>query len=165
MFVIALFIAYSAACWKWGDLKRWREFYPSILYMIVANLTYAYVFSEYRLWIFNGFMGDTVTSLFIKDLIYPPAVILFLSNYPEGAVKQGLYILVWAAVNTLFEYIAFVFGGIYYEHGWSLLYSFILLAIAFALVRLHYKKPLLVWIPSLVFGAAVALIFGLPYPR
>jgi hypothetical protein len=165
MFVIALTVAYAAACWKWGAWRRWREFYPSILYMVVANLTYAFVFYEYRLWIFSSFMGDTITCLVIKDLAYPSAVILFLTHYPEGAIKQLLYILGWAVVNTGLEYVALILGGIYYEHGWTLLWSFVLIVIAFALVRLHQKKPLLVWIPSIVCGAAFALIFGLPYPR
>lgn len=165
MYVFALAIVYAAACWKWGAWRRWKEFYPTILYMIIGNLTCAYVFYEYPLWMFNSFAGDTMMCLVIKDLIYPPAVILFLTHYPEGAVKQLLYITAWAAVNTLLEYIAYVLGGIYYEHGWSLLWSFVLLLIGFALVRLHYKKPLFVWIPSLICGIAAALIFGLPYPR
>lgn len=165
MYVFALFIAYAAACFKWGAWRRWEEFYPTILYLIIGSLTCAYVFFEYRLWIFISFMGDSVTCLIIKNLIYPPAVILFLTHYPEGFVKQLLYITGWAAVNTMLEYIACVLGGIYYDHGWTLLCSFILFFIAFALVRLHYKKPLLVWIPSLACGAALALIFKIPYPR
>ncbi len=102
-------------------------------------------------------MGDSMTCLVIKDLIYPPAVILFLTHYPKGVFKQVIYILFWAVVNTVLEYIAYLFGGIYYDHGWNLLYSFILLVIAFALVRLHYKRPLLVWLPSLAAGLVTAL--------
>lgn len=165
MYVFILVAAYASACWKWGDWKRWKEFYPTILYMIISNLTCAYVFYEYRLWIFESFMGDSVTCLVIKDFIYPPAVILFLTHYPKGVFKQALYILIWALVNTVLEYIACLLGGIHYDHGWNLLWSFILLVIAFALVRLHYKRPLWVWLPSIAAGAATVLIFGMPYPR
>lgn len=165
MYTFALVAAYAAVCYKWGAWRRWREFYPTILYMIIGNLTCSYVFYQYRLWIFSSFMGDTMTCMVIKDLIYPSAVILFLTHYPEGAMKQLLYILGWAVVNTALEYFALLLGGIYYDHGWTLFWSFILLFAAFALVRLHYKKPLLVWIPSLVCGAAMALLFRLPFPR
>jgi hypothetical protein len=165
MYVIFLVIAYAAACWKWGDWKRWREFYPTILYMVIANLTCAYVFYEYRLWIFKSFMGDSVTCLVIKDFISPSAIILFLTHYPKGAFKQTIYILAWAAVNTVLESVAYLLNGITYDHGWSLLCSFLLLVIAFALARLHYRRPLLAWLPSLAAGAATALVFGLPYPR
>lgn len=165
MFVFALVVIYAAACFKWGAWRRWREFYPTILYLIIANLTYAYVFYGHRLWVFNSFMGDSMTCLIIKDFIYPFAVILFLTHYPQRKFLQALYILGWAAANTFIEYIAFVLGGIYYEHGWSLSWSFLLLCIAFALIRLHYIKPFFVWLPSLACGIAAALIFGLPYPR
>lgn len=165
MYVFALVILYAAACWKWGAWRRWREFYPTILYMLIGNLTCSYVFYEYRLWIFDSFAGDTIMCLAIKDLIYPSAVILFLTHYPECFWKQFCYITVWAAVNTFLEFIAFKIGGIHYDHGWNLFWSFILLEIAFALVRLHYKKPLLVWLPSLACGIAMALIFKIPFPR
>jgi len=165
MYVFALVAAYAAACFKWGAWKRWREFYPTILYMIIANLTYAVIFFEHRLWIFVSFMGDSMICLVMKFLIYPSAVILFLTHYPRGAFRQLLYITFWAAANTLLEYVAYAFGGIYYDHGWNLLWSFVLLEIAFALVRLHHKRPLLAWLPSVALGAATALIFGLPYPR
>jgi hypothetical protein len=123
------------------------------------------MFYEYQLWTFDSFMGDSFTCLLIKDLIYPPAVILFLTHYPEGAVKRIVYISGWAAAGTLLEFIAFLLSGIYYDHGWNIWWSFALLVIAFALVRLHYRKPLLVWLPSLACGIAVSFIFGLPFPR
>lgn len=165
MIVLVLVVLYAALCYKWGAWKRWREFYPTIQYMIIANLAYNYVFYEYPLWLFDGFMGDTVLCIIMKFLIYPSAVILFLTHYPVGFWKQVVYILGWAAINTAFEYVAFLTGGIHYYHGWGLLASFVLLIIAFALVRLHYKRPLFVWLPSLASSAAVIIIFGLPYPR
>lgn len=162
MIVIILTVVLIAACWKWGAWRKWREFYPTILYVIIGNLAYDFVFSDWTLWVYRSFMGATYVGLINDFLIYPSGVMLFLTHYPEGKWKQVGYILVWTVSSTLIEYISILLGGLEYFHGWSLLWSFLLFLGMFALIRLHYKKPLFVWPISLICGVAAALIFGLP---
>ncbi len=164
MIEIALSVLSLAACYKWGAWRRWREFYPSILYLISGNLAYNYVFHEFLLWEYKSFFGHTFTGLIINFIIYPPVVILYLANYPQTRVKQALYILAFSAAGTLIEAAALITGGIYYENGWTIIWSFVLFIGLFALVRLHYKRPLLVWPISLALGVMFAIIFRLPYP-
>lgn len=164
MLVIILSALLAGACFKWGAWKRWREFYPTILYIIVGNLAYSFVFCEYFLWGYNSFMGQTYTGLIVNFLIYPPMVILFLTHYPEGKLKQILYILGWSASGTLIEFVAFLTDGIYYQNGWCIWWSSALFVGTFILLRVHHKRPLIVWPVSLASGIAVALIWGLPLP-
>jgi hypothetical protein len=162
MIAIILSAASIAACIKWGAWKRWREFYPTILYLIIGNLTYSFVFTGYWLWSYHNFLGHIITGLINKFLIYPPVVILFLTHYPAGKWKQAGYILAWAAGGTLIEAVSFLIGDINYHHGWNLFFSFLLFFGAFIFIRLHNKKPFIVWPVSLLCGIATALIFGLP---
>jgi len=160
--IFLLTAGYGVACYKWGDWRRWRDFYGTILYVIIGDLTYQFVFSDYRLWIYTGFLGHTYTALIIAFLVFPPAVILYLRRFPSGFFKRALYITVWAFVNTLIEKFACMTNGLRYENGWSILSSFILFVIAFFLIWLHYKKPLLTWLLSLICGIACTIIFAIP---
>lgn len=165
MISIVLSAICITACLKWGAWKRWREFYPTILYLIAGNLVYCFVFRNYMLWDYNSFIGETYVDLINIFLIYPPAVILYLTYFPKGKWKQAGYALGWAAAGTVIEIIAFITGGIVYWHGWNIFYSFLLLLGLFIFIRLHYKNPLVIWPVSFLCGLAVALIFGLPPPE
>ena len=162
MIVIILTAALIAACWKWGAWRRWREFYPTVLYVIIGNLAYDFVFSDWRLWLYNSFLGATFVGLIINFLIYPSGVMLFLAHYPERKWKQAGYIFACAVFCTLIEYVSILTGGLLYFHGWNILSSLLLFLGMFALIRFHYKKPLFAWLVSLACGIAVALIFSLP---
>lgn len=50
MFRIAVAAGFAAACAISGGWKKWREFYPTILYVIIGDLAYNFVFYRYDLW-------------------------------------------------------------------------------------------------------------------
>lgn len=152
----------SDGCNNW---RRWRDFYATVLYVIIGDLAYQFVFCDYRLWFYTGMLGHTYTALIIAFIIFPPVVILYLTHFPSGFLKQSLYIAIWSVVNTLIELIACIINGLRYEHNWCIFWSFLLFFIAFILIRVHYRRPLLVWPISLACGISCALIFGLPPPH
>jgi hypothetical protein len=162
MITIALCIIYAAACFKWGAWRQWREFYPTILYVIIGDMAYNFVFHDYSLWIYDGIFSHTTSDVLAAFALFPSIVILFLTHWPKKRLWQVLYVLVWAGVNTILEYISVAFGVFRYEHGWGCWWSLGLLVIAFIMMRLHYKKPLLAWPISAALGLATALAFGLP---
>ncbi len=160
--ILLIVAGYITSCYKWGAWRRWGDFYSTILYVIIGDLAYQFVFRNYKLWTYTGLLGHTYTSLIITFIVFPPAIILYLTHFPSGFFKQALYVVAWAIVNTLIELASCITNGLLYEHNWCLLWSFVLFGIAFILIRLHYKKPLLVWPISLACGAACSIIFGLP---
>jgi hypothetical protein len=87
---------------KWGDLRNWRLYYPTILFFIVGDFIYLYLLSDqYPMWRYNpqGFdkgMGITNShvSLSIMAIKYPATILIYLSKFPVGGyVKQIGYIL------------------------------------------------------------------------
>jgi hypothetical protein len=160
--ILLLAAGYGIACYKWGAWRQWREYYATILYVIIGDLAYQFVFCDYRLWMYTGILGNCFTSLIITFIVFPPAVILYLSHYPAGFLKQALYILAWTVGNTMIEAIALVTHGLRYDHQWSLIWSFLLFLIAFILIRAHYKKPLVVWPISLACGIVCCFLFRIP---
>ncbi len=157
-----VFLLYAIACIKWGNWKRWKEFYPTILYTIIGNLTYGILFSNRMLWTYDNLLNHTFGDMFYTFFVFPSAVILFLTFYPSGLVKQGLYILIWTAVNTAVEYAGLLLRTFSHYYGWNIFWSAGLYFFAFILIALHTKHPLLVWPISLGFALLTMLIFQQP---
>ncbi|MDP4090545.1 MAG: CBO0543 family protein [Bacillota bacterium] len=146
-------------CLKKGDLKNWRVYYPTILFYIVVDFSNVLLTSNKDLWEINGFWNDTLADMFISFAIAPFVVILFLSNYPKKVTKQIGYILLYAAVFSIIEYIAGVLKGIVYYNGWNYGWSIMLYITAFILFGLHHKNPLWAWLLLLILTGAVLLFF------
>ncbi len=163
MITITLSVLYAAACYKWGAWRRWREYYPTILYAIIGDFAYNFVFHDHTLWLYDGLFNHTTMDIIATFFLFPSIIILFLTHWPATWFKKALYVLAWAAGNTLFEYLSVLLDIFHYDHGWSILWSFTLLVGAFIMLRVHYKKPLVAWPISIALGAATALMFALPF--
>ena len=163
MVTITLVLLYAAACYKWGAWRNWREYYPTILYVIIGDLIYNFVFHDHTLWLYDGLFNHTTMDIIAVFFMFPPIIILYLTHWPKSWIKQATYVLIWASANTLFEYLSFLLNLFTYDHGWSISWSFVLLVGAFVMIRLHYRKPLLAWPISLMLGLTTALVFGLPF--
>jgi len=162
MVTITLSILYAAACFKWGEWRRWQEFYPTILYVIIGDLAYNFVFHDHTLWLYHGAFAHTISDMIVALFMFPSIVILFLTHWPQKRVFQIFYVLVWAGFNLLLEFLSVLLDVFEYDNGWTVWWSLILLIVSFIMIRIHYKKPLLAWPISLALGVATALIFGLP---
>ena len=163
MVTIVLSLLYAAACYKWGAWRRWREYYPTILYAIIGDLAYNFVFHDHTLWLYDSFFNHTTMDIIAAFFLFPSVIILFLTHWPTIWFKKILYVLAWAAANTLFEFVSVLLDTFHYDHGWGVLWSFALLVGTFVMLRVHYKKPLLAWPISAVLGVATAFLFGLPF--
>lgn len=150
-------------CYKWGNWKNWKEYYPTILYVVIGDLAYNFVFFEFTLWEYKSLVNHTFSDLLIAITVFPCAVILFLTHFPQGFLKKTLYISLWAAGNTLIEFISVSMNGMAYDHGWTIFYSLGLYFFAFILVRLHLKHPLIAWPISGVFAYLTMLLFKIPF--
>ncbi|MGE5494480.1 MAG: CBO0543 family protein [Burkholderiales bacterium] len=162
MLRILFILLYGAVCFKWGAWKRWKEFYPTILYMITGNLAYSYIYCNYPLWHYKGLWCHTINDLAVAFLVYPCAVIVFLTHWPQGRFKQIAYILAWSAFHTLIEHISTLAGGFEHYSGWNIFWSAGMYICMFALIRVHYRRPLVAWLISAVCAVIIAVVFGLP---
>jgi hypothetical protein len=133
-------------CWKLGDWRHWKQYYSTILYLMIGDLAADFLLSNIPLFAFGPLAEKSPTiDIIIMLLLYPSTVILYLTFYPKPFGKQVVYILMWVGIYTAFEIIADLTGGFCYYNGWNLLYSILFDLGMFSLLALHYKKPLFVW--------------------
>lgn len=162
----AMGLAGIAVCWKWGDWRNWRLYYPTILYLMVGNLVCDYLLHGRQMWGFGKFIDAyPVLSLAVMLLLYPATVILYLTFLPKPAGRQALYVLLWVGIYTAIEMLAYLTGGFCYHSCWNIWLSLAFNAIMFPLLLLHYKKPLLVWPLSAAICFLFLWWFGIPLAR
>lgn len=161
---------YIFAAWKWGDWKNWREYYPTILFFIIGDLLYHFLFYDYfPLWKFNPIPFDeklgitgTHISLFIMFIKYPCTILLYLGNFPIERLKQFIYIGVWILIYTANELLTHSFGGINHYNGWNEWWSVLFNCAMFSLLALHHYRPLITWLLSFAFILFLWTVFGVP---
>ena len=153
-------------CWKWGDWRGWGKYYPTILYVYIGNVVYDMITCEKPFWAFGEIAKNNyVLELIIITLIYPATVILYLTFYPKTISKQISYIILCVAIFIGIEAIALYTDGFIYYNGWNLYYSIVFDFIMFPLIRLHYKRPLLVWPVSILLAFVFIWWFNVPLTR
>lgn len=103
--------------------------------------------TNHHLWIQikDPFDSVTLNSLLITFTCFPSTVLLYLSHYPMGYMRQAGYILMWAMINSGIELIMQTLGLIIYDNGWSLSWSVLVNVLMFPVLRIHYMRPLLAW--------------------
>ncbi len=161
--IILIAVVSSLTCYKWGAWRKWREFYPTILFLIIGDMAYNFVFHDHSLWCYAGFVNHTVANLIAMFFVFPPIVIMFLTHWPQKWTRKTLYVLVWSIGFTLLEYLSLTFNLFTHHNGWNIFWSFVLYVFGFSLVRLHYKRPLLTWPICAVLAVATMIFFKLPF--
>jgi len=162
MLRLVIILIYLFACYRWGDWKNWKEYYPTILYVIIGDISYNFIFYDHTLWSYVRLVNHTFSDFLVAFTVFPSAIILFLTHYPKKPWKQISYIILWTVISTLVEYISVNAGYFSYSGGWSILWSMGVFFIAFLLTRLHYKHPLVVWPISSICALATMFIFKVP---
>lgn len=164
MMRILVITMWICLCFKLGDWKNWKSFYPTILYYIISDLTYNILTYSKPLWLYGGsFWNHTFADYFVAFLGFSSAIILFLSNFPKKTMKQLWYILFWVFVMSLQEHFIHIKGGIFFYNGWNLKWSILFYFVMFPLLLLHYNHPLLAWPLSIVLAFSVMLLFNIPF--
>ena len=89
---------------KWGGWKKWKTYYPTILFFIAGNFIHEYIVAAKPLWsfapdpFFSGMSEELITSL----VIFPCTVILLFTFYPQFKTWtiKTLYICVWVLIYS-----------------------------------------------------------------
>ncbi|MDR3563701.1 MAG: hypothetical protein P4N59_20020 [Negativicutes bacterium] len=145
---------------KW---RHWKDYYPTIVFMIALNATMATITHDHRLWIFmpsSILTSHTVSDLMHTYITFPVTVLLFFSHYPRRKTHQLFFILAWAALYSWVEFLFEQLGLIVYTNGWSFLWSALFNCVMFPILRVHYQYPLLAWALSGLVLTFIWLHFG-----
>ncbi|MFD0698138.1 CBO0543 family protein [Paenibacillus sp. GCM10027628] len=167
---IIIHVLFLFAAWKWGDWKNWKNYYPTILYLIVSDLLYNFLTYNYPLWKFNAVSFDkfiysnhTLITVGIDFINFPATVLMYLGNYPVGKIKQTVYVFTWVLLNTIIEFLSLhTINGITHSNGWNMWWSAVLNLLFYVMLRVHYLHPLLAWIISFGIIILFGIYFGLP---
>ena len=163
MALIIISILCIGLCYKWGDWRNWRLYYPTMLFYVIGQLTETIITDDKTLWSIHGLMwNDALADYFMAFFIFPFIIILFLSNYPKKITRQILRILIFVFALSLIEYTAQISNVITYHNGWSFGWSILLYIGMLPLLRLHYKNSLLALVIFFALIGTGIVYFGIP---
>ncbi len=163
-----LFIFFSVIsiliCYKFGDWRNWKKYYPTILFFILSNVVCIVLTYNHPLWLYKPtILNKTFSDLLIAITVYPSTIMLFIPNFPNKKTKITIHISYYVAIYTIVEFIAHKSGYFTYYNGWNIWCSLIFNYIMFTVLFLHYKNPLLAWIIALTSPHILFYIFKIPY--
>ncbi|WP_404814420.1 CBO0543 family protein [Clostridium algoriphilum] len=161
-----LFLAFISIfiCYKYGDWKNWKIYYPTILFLILSNVVCTILIYNHPFWFYEWkILGHTFCDLFICITVYPSTIILLFTNFPKKPSKIITRILFYIAIFTIGELIGFKLGYFSYRNGWNIWYSLIFNFIMFPILILHYNKPLYAWLIALISPHILFFLLQIPY--
>jgi|GEM_PF-829164 len=154
------------AAWRWCNWDNWMRYYPTMLYVTIFHLFYSYLshLFDFHLW---QVMGEWFPNHLLADVIYifivlPLTAFQFLSSYPQERLQRIWHYVKWILIYVGVEGVAYIFGRITYDNGWSLLWSAIFDAIMFPMIRFHFLKPAWAWPLSFVICVGFIWLFQMP---
>lgn len=167
---IILYIAFIVAACKWGDWKNWKKYYPTYLFWIGGDFFYNALLHNHRPWYFtkgiigeNFLHGHLIICIFIMLFSYTSTLLIYLGRFPEQRMKQCFWILLWVFIFSSIEFVSHTyFHLIVYQYGWNIYWSMLFNLVMFTVLKIHFNKPWLAWIISILFLIFLANIFNIP---
>lgn len=154
-------------CWKWGNWRNWKAYYPTIVFLIMGNLVYMVLADSKPLWQAGGILAKyPIWDISAMMVLYASTVILYLSFYDRiksSRRKTIAYIVIWIVVYSAMELVSHITGQYNYYNGWVFFYSVIFNCLMFPILLLHYHKPLWAWLVCIILMYATLFIFAIPF--
>ena len=165
--VMGLSIVLPLATWRFADWRGWKNYYPTILFIIFVNSASTILTCNRSLWYFHDvffIQNHIIADFFIELTNLPCIILLFLSRYPDRVrpFKKVAYTSLWVIAFSLIEWFFLNTGVLSYHNGWNLAWSIFLWAAMFLIMRLHHSKPLWAWLICLLITLGVIYYFDLP---
>lgn len=164
IFRVSLLLAFLIVALKFGDWKNREKYYPTVLFVIVADLFASFLTYHHILWNYNpDILVKTRTTVELCNSFFmlPITAFIFLSRYPKDTkLYQYGYIVFWVFIYAGLEFIDhYIVGGLSYKNGWSWLSSVVFDCCLFPIVRLHHLNPGWAWVVSLVMTIVILIMF------
>jgi len=163
---VALCLTLLFCCWRFGDIKNWKKYYPTILYLIINNLLYSFfVGKNHILWKLEpDFLLNTTFSVLVQTfIVFPCIVILFLTYLPRHR-STVIYLIASGSILIGIETIMYIAEKITYHNGWNYWWSVAFNFLWVFMLRFHYIKPISAWVVSFLITAFFITYFHVPLP-
>ncbi|OZM56442.1 hypothetical protein CIB95_11750 [Lottiidibacillus patelloidae] len=165
MYLLLVIVVWILFAYKFVDWSQWKKQYPTILYFIVINLSYNFLYYNHTLWAFRGVTADwinhSIINMAFTFFICPVGLIIYLQRFPQQkAMNQLIYIAVWVIFYSVIETL-FAYKGMYvYDNGWNGWLNIILNSVLFTVLYIHYKNP----VRAILISIPLAILFYLFFP-
>jgi len=146
-----------------GDWKNRNKYYPTVLFIMIINITVSFLTYHHVLWSFNpDALVKTYTTVEILNsyIVLPCTTFVFLSKLPRNSGGQLSYIGLWILIYSTIEFIDKTIGGISYQHGWSWQASVMFDCAMFSILRIHYLRPFAAWVMTFLLGFLLIIEFN-----
>jgi len=164
IFRLVFLLAIMIALFFFGDWKNLKKYYPTMLFVMVVNLTVSLLTYHHVLWNFPPdylVKTNTVVEMLNSYFALPATVFIYLSNFPSSkTTHQCVYMTFWVLIYSVIELIDYIIGGITYQNGWSWKISTLFDFAIFSFTRIHYSRPLLAWILTFFLGTIILILFN-----
>ncbi|RCX18396.1 hypothetical protein DFR58_105160 [Anaerobacterium chartisolvens] len=165
MFRIFVVLISVFCCFIWGDWKNWRMYYPTILYFIIWDMIYNFIFFNHTLWMYSGLVNHTFSTLLIAFTVFPCTTMVYLPHIPKKLWQQVAYIFFWVFLYSVIEFISYLMKTFEYDNNWNIWWSAGFNTVMFLMLWLHHKKPLIVWPISVALFSLAMYIFKIPFDK
>jgi hypothetical protein len=137
LFLFANF-GFLAAAVITGAIRRWKQFYPTVLYVSFCNLLYIVLAENHPTWAFHSaLLTPKASELLNTFLLLPSTTMLYLFFFPQTRRSKVIYYLLWTAGFSALEFIWQLLKLIRYDHGWNLFWLVGFYFVMFFAIRLH----------------------------
>lgn len=164
MFHIFIAIVAISLCYRYGDWKNWKNYYPTILFFILSSILCAFFTYNHPLWLYESKgLNHTFWDLFICITVYPSTIMMFIPHLPSKKAKKVFHIALYVAIYTITELVANKLGYFSYHNGWNIWCSLIFNSVMFPILAIHYEKPIYGWIFAFILFFGLLFIMKIPY--
>lgn len=162
MYLLIVLVVYAFFAYLFVDWKNWRDYYPTVMFFIVCNLFYNFIFYNHTLWKYKAvtvsWLNHTLIEISFTLFVIPIVIMIYLRFYPKKK-KPFIYVAAWVAYFSALEFIFFKKGLFIYENGWNIFWSTIFNLIMFTVLRIHYKNPIAAFAVSIPLITILLFIF------
>ncbi len=159
-------IGFSIAFFIFDGLKRAKQYHATMLYIVVSNLFYHVLCTDYMMWHYeiNNKEFEFIIEMIYGFTVLPITAFLFLEYAPHPSQQSEfiLHFFKWESIYFIMEWLMYQFGAIRYENNWNILWSGLFLMFMFPCIYLHHKKPTIAYIISVGFILFLIYIFNVP---
>jgi hypothetical protein len=144
MFHLILTIIILIAAIRYVEWNRWREFLPTVYFVVLLNWYYLYISeSKIELWQHkNSFISIFVTDSMYSFVLLPCLTFMFLSNFPEKRYTKIFRYIKYIVISILIEIIALQTNNFTVKNGWNLGWELFFYPVMYFTMRLHYLTPI-----------------------
>jgi hypothetical protein len=163
MFHLIIIIGILIASIRWGEWNRWREFLPTIYFVIIFNLYYQYIsLTKKNLWIAeNPLLSDFFTDTIYTFIFLSCLTLLFLSHFPETKRGKIIRFARWIIISIIIDIIAVKTNNFSFHNGWNVWWESAFYPLMYTMMYIHYIRPRLAMLLSAIVVICLMAIFDI----